>query len=159
MHACLCSRAADAAASSAAANSNGNGKPLATWTITSDNEDTVMGTAAGLDEYLPPMTPAAIAASQTGAPEGDGGRRAGGGGGLVMQRSSLPARRVQPVGGSGRRRVGGAAGRASGGQRRALGGSGLRLLNAQRAPDWLWLPPAGCLLRPRWWRQHAPLLP
>ena len=40
-----------------------------------------MGTAAGLDEYLPPMTPAAIAASQTGAPEGDGGRRAGGGGG------------------------------------------------------------------------------
>lgn len=59
-----------AASSSPSGSSSGSGaakvKPLATWTITSDAEE-----AMGLDEManMPPMTPAAIAASQTGAGE------------------------------------------------------------------------------------------
>ncbi|KAL4437359.1 hypothetical protein ABPG75_004498 [Micractinium tetrahymenae] len=41
------------------------GKPLATWTITSDVEEDVVLVVE--EEELPPMTPAAIAASQTAA--------------------------------------------------------------------------------------------
>jgi hypothetical protein len=42
--------------------SSSSSKPLATWTITSDDEGMPLDSAD-----LPPMTPAAVAASQTGA--------------------------------------------------------------------------------------------
>lgn len=55
-------------AGGSASSAGGSSKPLATWTITSDNEE-------GMTEpEAPPMTPAAIAASQTGA--GRPGQRA-----------------------------------------------------------------------------------
>ncbi|EFN59842.1 hypothetical protein CHLNCDRAFT_49694 [Chlorella variabilis] len=56
----------DAWSGSSSSNGNGSGppKPLATWTITSDDETVVV---VEEEENLPPMTPAAIAASQTAA--------------------------------------------------------------------------------------------
>ena len=64
------------APSSSSSNGSGNGggggggtyggKPLATWTITSDANEVVVGVEEEYDS-MPPMTPAAIAASQTGA--------------------------------------------------------------------------------------------
>ncbi|KAL4429817.1 hypothetical protein ABPG77_010934 [Micractinium sp. CCAP 211/92] len=52
---------------SSGASSNGAGsKPLATWTITSDAEEDLIVVEEAVED-LPPMTPAAIAASQTAA--------------------------------------------------------------------------------------------
>ena len=64
------------------ASSSSSAKPLATWTITSDDEGLPLDSAD-----LPPMTPAAVAASQTGAPHcfGSSWRMGRGCAGCVMQ--------------------------------------------------------------------------